>query len=135
VRLMEGPYQVMFGTVSKGPENRLDGFGEQISNDRMPCFSSCSPPLQRIAERPLSSDNRDMLAEALISARVTAETKQRFAELARRQGLSQSALMKRLVETALASVLRALEALRDHFRKLLDANSRSWEMGYAKAPD
>lgn len=45
-----------------------------------------------------------MLSEALLSARVTAETKQRFADLARRQGLSQSALLKRLVETALASV-------------------------------
>jgi hypothetical protein len=183
-----------------------------------------------------------MLAEALISARVTAETKQRFAELARRQCRSQSALMKRLVEAALASatpvnplsdeppkplpssgrisvrlllddlmvlrerarartvatstyvtflvrahlrsspplpteeflalrkcvmevaaigrnfnqmaralnagerstgpdradllnLLRALEALRDHFHKLLDANSKSWEVGYAKAPD
>jgi len=183
-----------------------------------------------------------MLAGALISARVTAESKQRFAELARRQGLSQSSFIKRLVETALASVapvdplsdepskplpqngrisvrlppddlillrerarartmasstyitflvrvhlrslpplpteeflalrkcvmevaaigrnfnqmaralnagerstgpdradllklLRALEALRDHFRKLLDANFRSWEAGYAKAND
>ena len=45
-----------------------------------------------------------MLSEALLSARVTAETKQRFVQLARRQGLSQSALLKRLVETALASV-------------------------------
>jgi len=191
--------------------------------------------------RPLSSDNHYMLAEALISARVTAETKQRFSDLARRQGLSQSALMKRLVETALASVaavdplsgeppkplppsgrlsvrlppddllllrerararsmasstyvtflvrghlrslsplptaeflalrkcvmevavgrnfnqmaralnagergtgpdtknlmtlLRVLEALRDHFRKMLDANSKSWQVGYEKARD
>jgi hypothetical protein len=45
-----------------------------------------------------------MIAEALISARVTAETKNRVAELARRQGLSQSALLKRLLESALASV-------------------------------
>jgi hypothetical protein len=33
------------------------------------------------------------------------------------------------------SLLRVLDALRDHFRKLLDANSKSWEVGYAKAPD
>jgi hypothetical protein len=35
----------------------------------------------------------------------------------------------------LLKLLRALEALRDHFRKLLDANFRSWEAGYAKAND
>lgn len=37
--------------------------------------------------------------------------------------------------TSLMSLLRVLDALRDHFRKLLDANSKSWEVGYAKAPD
>ena len=63
-----------------------------------------------------------MLAEALISARVTAETKKRFAELARRQGLSQSALMKRLVETALPSV--PFDPLADGPAKPLPSNGR-----------
>jgi hypothetical protein len=35
----------------------------------------------------------------------------------------------------LMTLLRVLEALRDYFRKLLDANSKSWQVGYEKARD
>jgi hypothetical protein len=35
----------------------------------------------------------------------------------------------------LMTLLRVLEALRDHFRKLLDGNSKSWQVGYEKARD
>jgi hypothetical protein len=35
----------------------------------------------------------------------------------------------------LMTLLRVLEALRDHFRKMLDANSKSWQVGYEKARD
>ena len=34
----------------------------------------------------------------------------------------------------LRALLRACEGLRDHFRRLLDANLRSWEAGHAEAP-
>ena len=34
----------------------------------------------------------------------------------------------------LRALLRACEGLRDHFRRLLDANFRSWEAGRAEAP-
>ncbi len=43
-----------------------------------------------------------MIANALIAARVTADTKQRFAAVARQQGLSESTLLKRCVDTALS---------------------------------
>jgi hypothetical protein len=183
-----------------------------------------------------------MIAEVFIATRVTAETKERFAAIARQQGLSQSVLLKRLIaatllaadttslnldepskplpasgkisvrlrpddllllrdrakargmpsstyvtfllrghlrslpplptaefsalrqslmevaaigrnfnqmaralnagerstgpdNTSLMNLLRVLDALRDHFRKSLDANSKSWEVGHAKAPD
>ena len=33
----------------------------------------------------------------------------------------------------LRALLRACEGLRDHFRRLLDANLRSWEVGHAEA--
>lgn len=42
-----------------------------------------------------------MAADALIAARVSSGTKERFATLARCQGLSESALLKRLIEAAL----------------------------------
>ena len=42
-----------------------------------------------------------MVADSLITARVTSEMKERFAAAARAQALSQSALLKRLVEAAL----------------------------------
>jgi hypothetical protein len=45
-----------------------------------------------------------MIANALIAARVTADTKQRFAAVARQQGLSESTLLKRCVDAALLSV-------------------------------
>lgn len=35
----------------------------------------------------------------------------------------------------LRALLRACEGLRDHFRGLLEANLRSWEVGHAEAPD
>jgi antitoxin component of RelBE/YafQ-DinJ toxin-antitoxin module len=41
-----------------------------------------------------------MLAHPYIAARVTSDTKERFAALVRRQGLSESALLKRLVAAA-----------------------------------
>jgi len=44
-----------------------------------------------------------MLAHPYIAARVTSDTKERFAALARRQGLPESALLKRLVAAALVS--------------------------------
>jgi hypothetical protein len=44
-----------------------------------------------------------MIANALVTARVTADTKQRFVGLARRRGLTESALLKRLVDAALAA--------------------------------
>jgi hypothetical protein len=54
-----------------------------------------------------------MIANALVTARITAETKQRFVEVARRQGLTESALLKRLVDAALAAesgtVMRGIE--------------------------
>lgn len=34
----------------------------------------------------------------------------------------------------LRALLRACEGLRDHFRRLLDANLRSWEAGHAETP-
>jgi hypothetical protein len=46
-----------------------------------------------------------MIADSLITARVTAETKERFAVFARYQGLSESALLKRLVEAALLTAV------------------------------
>jgi hypothetical protein len=42
-----------------------------------------------------------MVAEVFIATRVTAETKERFAAVAHRQGLSQSALLKRLIAATL----------------------------------
>ena len=45
-----------------------------------------------------------MVAESLITARVTSEMKERFAAAARYQALSESALLKRLVEAALLTV-------------------------------
>jgi hypothetical protein len=42
-----------------------------------------------------------MVANPYIAARVTSDTKERFAALARRQGLSESTLLKRLVAAAL----------------------------------
>jgi hypothetical protein len=43
-----------------------------------------------------------MIANALIAARVTADTKRRFAAVAHQQGLSESALLKRCVDIALS---------------------------------
>ena len=48
-----------------------------------------------------------MIANLLIAARVTADTKQRFAALAHQQGVSESTLIKRYVDAALSSA-RAL---------------------------
>jgi hypothetical protein len=45
-----------------------------------------------------------MVADSLITARVTSELKNRFAEVARYQPLSESAFLKRVVEAALAAV-------------------------------
>ena len=45
-----------------------------------------------------------MVADSLITARVTSEMKERFAAVARYQALSESALLKRLVEAALLTV-------------------------------
>jgi hypothetical protein len=42
-----------------------------------------------------------MVADSLIAACVKSETKERFADFARRQGLSESAMLKRLVDAAL----------------------------------
>jgi hypothetical protein len=46
-----------------------------------------------------------MVADSLITARVTSEMKERFAAVARYQALSESALLKRLVEAALVAVV------------------------------
>jgi Bacterial mobilisation protein (MobC) len=46
-----------------------------------------------------------MVADSLITARVTSEMKERFAAVARYQALSESALLKRLVEAALVAVI------------------------------
>ena len=45
-----------------------------------------------------------MVADSLITARVTSEMKERFAAVARNQAPSESALLKRLVEAALVAV-------------------------------
>ena len=45
-----------------------------------------------------------MVADSLITARVTSKMKERFAAVARYQALSESALLKRLVEAALLTV-------------------------------
>jgi hypothetical protein len=45
-----------------------------------------------------------MIADSLITARVTSDLKGRFAALARYQALSESALLRRLVEAALVAV-------------------------------
>ena len=45
-----------------------------------------------------------MVADSLITARVTSEMKERFAAVARYHALSESALLKRLVEAALVAV-------------------------------
>jgi hypothetical protein len=54
-----------------------------------------------------------MISNALITARVATDTKERFVGLARRQGLTESALLKRLVGAALAAesgtVMRNIE--------------------------
>jgi hypothetical protein len=42
-----------------------------------------------------------MIADSLITARVTSEMKERFAAAARARALSESALLKRFVEAAL----------------------------------
>jgi hypothetical protein len=42
-----------------------------------------------------------MVADSLIATRVTSRTKERFAALARSQGLSESALLKRFIDAAL----------------------------------
>jgi antitoxin component of RelBE/YafQ-DinJ toxin-antitoxin module len=64
-----------------------------------------------------------MIANALIAARVTTDTKQRFAAVARRQGLSESALLKRYVDAALlhagalpAPVMEPVEPVRGDAR-------------------
>jgi hypothetical protein len=45
-----------------------------------------------------------MIANTYIGARVTADTKARFAAVAERQGLSESALLKRLIDTVLMGI-------------------------------
>ena len=45
-----------------------------------------------------------MLADSYITARVPSDTKERFAAVARHQGVSESILLRRLVEAALAAV-------------------------------
>jgi len=46
-----------------------------------------------------------MIADALIAARVPAETKQRFADVARHHGVSESVLLRRLVDAALLTAV------------------------------
>jgi len=46
-----------------------------------------------------------MIADALIVARVPAETKQRFADVARHHGVSESVLLRRLVDAALLTAV------------------------------
>jgi hypothetical protein len=55
----------------------------------------------RISNRRRLYDTNSMVAASLISARVTAARKTQFAALAHRQGLTESALLKRLVNAAL----------------------------------
>ena len=57
--------------------------------------------LGRIANWRLLYDSNTMVAGSLISARVTAARKAQFAALAHQQGLTESALLKRLVNSAL----------------------------------
>lgn len=54
-----------------------------------------------MANRRLLYDTNTMVAGSLISARVTAARKAQFAALAHQQGLTESALLKRLVNSAL----------------------------------
>ena len=49
-----------------------------------------------------------MVADSLIATRVTASTKERFAALARSQGLSESALLKRFIDAALLTAVLIL---------------------------
>lgn len=49
-----------------------------------------------------------MVADSLIATRVTASTKERFAALARSQGLSESALLKRFIDAALLTAILIL---------------------------
>jgi hypothetical protein len=48
-----------------------------------------------------------MTANSLIAARFTVDTKERFAAVSRQQGLSESALLKRLVDAALMTAVMA----------------------------
>jgi hypothetical protein len=50
-----------------------------------------------------------MNADALIAARVPADTKQRFAAVARHQGVSESVLLRRLVDAALITAVPSKE--------------------------
>jgi predicted DNA binding CopG/RHH family protein len=52
-----------------------------------------------------------MVADSLITARVTSEMKERFAAAARCQALSESALLKRLVEAALLTATTPQQAM------------------------
>jgi hypothetical protein len=55
----------------------------------------------RIAWRRLLFNMGSMNADQFIGARVSSDTKERFAAVARHQGLSDSALLKRLIDTML----------------------------------
>jgi antitoxin component of RelBE/YafQ-DinJ toxin-antitoxin module len=46
-----------------------------------------------------------MTANSLIAVRFTLDTKERFAAVARQQGLSESALLERLVDAALMTAV------------------------------
>ena len=37
--------------------------------------------------------------------------------------------------SGLMNLLNVLRSLQEHFRKLLDANTESWRVGYEKTPD
>jgi hypothetical protein len=88
-----------------------------------------------------------MSSSNLIAARVSPKTKARLIALARAQQLTESAFLRRFLESTfdviapapapvidipvsdLYAVLRACQALRDHFRKVILANLQSWETG------
>jgi len=99
-----------------------------------------------------------MPADAFIQCRVTPEMKTLVRALAEREQITESALVKEMLQVVLhiaalhgvpktlnqdvralvpgrhevTAMLKVAEGLRDHFKEWLKANERSWLQGYAE---
>jgi hypothetical protein len=78
---------------------------------------------------PLPKDELQALRRALAELSVIGRNLNQLARAA-----NQAGRVTGPSRDELRALLRACEGLRDHFRRLLEANLRSWEVGHAEAP-